>query len=83
MKAQKKKNPNPLYVVKGDQVEEADGFIDMLLKKFNLGPALDIINALFKVIFDNIKTYAGLVAVMELLDLFMERLKLFRQFSII
>ena len=53
MKATKKKqtkNQNPLYVVKGDQVEEATGLIDMLLKKFNLAPVLDILNALFNML---------------------------------
>lgn len=83
MKAQKKKSQNPLYVVKGNQVEAADGILDMLLKKFNLGPAMDVINALLKVVMDNVKTYAVFVAVMEFLDLFIERLKLFKQFAIV
>jgi hypothetical protein len=86
MKAKKKtpsKNQNPLYVVKGDQVEEAAGFVDMLLKKFNLGPVLDILNALFNMLVENIKTYAIFVAVSEFFDLVVERIKLFKQFSLV
>lgn len=84
MKAQnRKKNQNPLYVVKGDHVEPAHGFMDMLLKKFNLKPVLDILNALFKMLLENIKTYAIFVAVSEFIDLLVDRLKLFKQFTIV
>ena len=78
-----KKKQNPLYVVKGDQVEEAESLFDMLLKKLNLEPLLDIINALVKVLFENIKTYTVFVAVSELFDLLIDRIKLFKQFSLI
>jgi hypothetical protein len=86
MKTQNKKQTkkqNPLYVVKGDQVEEADGLFDMLFKKFNLGPVIDILNAIFKMLVENIKTYAVFVAVSEFFDLVVDLLLLFKQFSIL
>ena len=79
----KKKKQNPLYVVKGDQVEQAESLFDMLLKKLNLEPLFDIINALIKVLFENIKTYAVFAAALELFDLFVDRIKLFKQFSLV
>lgn len=83
MKAQKKKNQNPLYVVKDDHVEQASGIFDLLMKKFNLTGLVDILNAFFNVLFENVKTYAVFVAISEFVDLIVEKLKLFKQFSIV
>lgn len=83
MKAQAKKNQNPLYVVKEDHVEEASGLFDLFIKKFNLVAVVNIFEALFKTILENIQTYAAFKAVSDFFDLLVDKLKLFKQFSII
>lgn len=79
----RKKNTNPLYVVKNGHVEQADSILDLLIKKFNLTPVINLFNALIKMILENVKTYAVFVAVQDFFNLIIEKLKLFRQFSII
>lgn len=64
----KAKNKNPLYVVKGKDVEEASNVLDLVLKKFNLEPVIQFIQNMLKMILDNIKTYPTFVAMKNLLD---------------
>ena len=78
-----KKNQNPLYVVKGDQVESANDLIDLLIKKFNLEPLLDFFKMVFKIMLENIKTYPMLAAVVEFFELFFQRFELFKKYSIV
>ena len=77
------KKQNPLYVVKGDEVHPADGIIDMLIKKFNLEPAINILMNLFQMLFEQVSSYAGFVVLKNLFDEFMKRVELFRRFSIV
>lgn len=77
------KKQNPLYVVKGDEVHPADGIIDMLIKKFNLEPAINILMNIFQMLFEQVTSYAGFVVLKNLFDEFMNRVELFRKFSIV
>lgn len=79
----KAKNKNPLYVVKGDDVEPAKNFIDLLVKKLNLEPAVEFLMELFKTLFNQVKTYAWFVIIKDMFDEFMRRIELFKRFSII
>lgn len=79
----KKKIENPLYVVKGDSVEEATGVLDMLVKKFNLEPVFDFFMQVIKMILENVKSYAAIAMINELMEEFMARLELFKKFNIV
>lgn len=62
------KNKNPLYVVKGNNVQEAKNFVDLILKKFNLEPAVEILTNIFKMLLAQITSYPMLVLVKNMLD---------------
>ena len=80
--AAKQKNSNPLYVVKGDQVEQASNFIDMLVKKFNLETLLELMMNILKTLMENVNSYPMFALVKDLLDQFLARFELFKKFSI-
>lgn len=42
------KNKNPLYVVKGKEVQEAFGIFDLVVKKFNLEPVIRVLESILK-----------------------------------
>lgn len=79
----KAKNTNPLYVVKGDEVQPAKNFFDLIVKKLNLEPVVEFFMELFKTLFEQVKTYAAFVLVKDMFDEFMRRADLFKRFSII
>jgi hypothetical protein len=62
------KNKNPLYVVKGKEVQEAKDLFDLVIKKLNLEPVVEFIQNILKMILENIKTYPTFVAMKNLLD---------------
>lgn len=62
------KNKNPLYVVKGKDVQEARGIFDLVIKKMSLEPVIEFIQNMLKMILENIKTYPTFVAMKGLLD---------------
>lgn len=74
---------NPLYVVKGNDVEEAQGVFDMLMKRFNLQPVMEFLMHIFRFLLENVKNYQTFIILKELLDDVMKRLELFKKFSII
>lgn len=74
---------NPLYVVKNDHVEEASGLIDLLIKKMNLGPLVELINSLIKMLLENVSNYSGLVMAQNFIDLILQKFEMFKKFSII
>ncbi len=75
------KNKNPLYVVKGKDVEEATGLLDMLVKKLNLQPLIDFLKLVFQMLLDQVDTYPKLKAVHDFVDMVVARFALFRNFS--
>lgn len=62
------KNKNPLYVVKGKDVQEAKDIFDLVIKKLNLEPVVQFIQNILKMILENIKNYPSFVAMKNLLD---------------
>ncbi len=62
------KNKNPLYVVKGKDVQEAKDVFDLLVKKLNLEPVVQFIQNMLKIILENIKSYPTFLAMKNLLD---------------
>lgn len=57
------KNKNPLYVVKGKEVQEASSLLDLVLKKFNLEPVVQILQNIFKMLLEQVKNWPMLKAV--------------------
>lgn len=62
------KNKNPLYVVKGKDVQEAKDVFDLVIKKLNLEPVVQFIQNMLKLVLENIKSYPTFVAMKNFLD---------------
>lgn len=75
------KNKNPLYVVKGKDVEEASGLVDMLVKKLSLQPLIDFLKLVFQMLLDQVDSYPKLKAVHDFMNMVVARLSLFKNFS--
>ncbi len=75
------KNQNPLYVVKGKDVEPAHGIVDLLIKKLNLQPAIEFFEYLFNLLLSQVDSYPKLKAVKEFMDMVIARVRLFKSFS--
>lgn len=76
----KRATKNPLYVVKetkkGSVVEEADGLFDLIVKKFGLAPALDVLGSLFESLLKMASNYAMFVVVKDFIDQLMAKFSL-------
>lgn len=74
----KRSTKNPLYVVKdtkkGSVVEEASGFIDLIIKKFGLGPALEMLGTLFEGLMAMASNYAMFMVVKDFIDQLMAKI---------
>lgn len=76
------KNKNPLYVVKGKTVQEAKGMFDLLIKKFNLEPAVKILMNLMGLLLAQVNSYPMLVTVKKMVDELIEKMtQLFNRFQ--
>lgn len=69
----KNKSKNPLYVVKGNDVEEASGMIDLIIKKFNLAPALNFLGTVIKMLLEQVKDYPTFIAIKNIIDELVEK----------
>ena len=69
----KSKSKNPLYVVKGKDVQEASDVIDLIVKKLGLEPVVQFLQSMLKMILENIKSYPTFLAMKTLLDDLMTR----------
>ena len=67
------KRKNPLFVVtnKGKDVEQASDFFDVLIKKFNLAPVIEILKVFMKMLSENVKNYPMFLVVKNLFDKYM------------
>jgi hypothetical protein len=62
------KSKNPLYVVKGKDVEAATGLFDLLVKKLNLAPVIQMIQTLMNELLKSVQTYSMFEAVKKIID---------------
>lgn len=62
------KNKNPLYVVKGKDVLEANSLFDMVVKKFNLAPMIRILQNIFQILLEQVQNFAMFKVVKGLID---------------
>lgn len=51
------KNKNPLYVVKGKDVQEANSVFDLVIKKLNLEPVIQILQNILKMLLEQVQSY--------------------------
>jgi hypothetical protein len=65
------KNKNPLYVVKGKNVEEAQGLFDLLIKKLDLEPVIKFITQMLQILLEQVKTYPAFITIKSLIDKWM------------
>lgn len=68
---------NPLFVVtnKGKDIEQAEGFIDALIKKYGLKPIIELFNSLFVLISEKLKGHTAVVILSGLVDDFVDSLE--------
>lgn len=69
------KNRNPLYVVKGKEVQEASSVVDLVIKKFNLEPAINIMKNLFYLLLEQVENFAMYQAVMKYINELIEKMR--------
>ena len=68
------KNKNPLYVVKGSTVLEARNLFDMVLKRFNLEPAYEVLMSIIRMLLKQVTNYPTFVAVKTMIDNLMAKM---------
>ena len=68
------KAKNPLYVVKGQNVEEVKNLLEMLLKKFDLEPALRMLEQLLSLLLSQVQSYPAFVVVKNVFDQWLAQL---------
>jgi hypothetical protein len=68
------KNKNPLYVVKGKEVQEASSVFDLVIKKLNLEPAISLMKNIFLLLLEQIENFATYQAIKSFIDEIMTKL---------
>lgn len=68
------KNKNPLYVVKGKNVMEAKGLFDLVVKKLNLEPMVEVLKSILTMLLEQVKSYPMLLIVKAMIDEWMKKL---------
>jgi hypothetical protein len=71
------KAKNPLYVVRGKDVQEASSLFDLVVKKFNLASVLNFLHQLFNLLLEQVENFAMFKAVKSLIDQIMGRIREF------
>ncbi len=69
------KNKNPLYVVKGKEVQEASSIFDLVVKKLNLEPAINILRNIFHLLLEQVENFAMFKAVKEFMDQVVQKIQ--------
>jgi hypothetical protein len=62
------KTKNPLYVVKGKDVQEANNIFDLVIKKFNLEPVMQFLQNIFKMLLAQATSYPVFLVVKKYID---------------
>ena len=68
------KQKNPLYVVKGQNVEQAKNFFDMLIKKLELEPVINFLQSMITMLLEQVKSYPTFLLVKNMIDQWMAQL---------
>lgn len=62
------KSKNPLYVVKGKQVEAAANWFDLFVKKFELEPVVAFLQQMINMLLAQVQTYPLFLVAKSLID---------------
>jgi hypothetical protein len=62
------KNKNPLYVVKGKEVQAASNVFDLVVKKLNLEPLIELLLNIFNMLLEQVRSFETFKAVKDYLD---------------
>ncbi len=77
------KMKNPLYVVKEDQegkiIEEAKGWLDLVIKKFNLTSFIEALGQIIKILIESIDNYPMFISVKKSIDGWLDKIQEFLQ----
>jgi hypothetical protein len=70
-----KKSTNPLYVVRsnGVDVEEANGILELILKKTGLDKMIPVLESFMQIILSQVQTYAVFIEVKKMFDKVFEK----------
>ena len=70
------KSTNPLYVVRknGVDVEEANGLLELLLKKTGLDKIIPILESFLQMILSEVQTYAVFIEVKKMFDIIFNKI---------
>lgn len=78
------KTKNPLYVVKGKEVQEASSMLDLIIKKFNLEPLMTVLKNIFNLLLEQVENYAMFLVVKNFLDqIFQKVIELGKKFGLV
>lgn len=69
------KNKNPLYVVKGKNVEQASSIFDLIVKKLDIEEAITVFKNIFSLLIAQVQTYAVFEAVTKFFNDLIEKVK--------
>ena len=69
------KNKNPLYVVKGKEVQEASSLLDLVIKRFNLEPAINILRNIFYLLLEQVDNFAWFQAVTKFYNDMLQKIR--------
>ena len=75
------KNKNPLYVIKGKNVEQANSFLDLIIKKLDLEEAINIFKNIVSILLSQVQTYAVFESVTKFVNDLLEKIKKFLEAS--
>jgi hypothetical protein len=78
------KTKNPLYVVKGKDVQEASSMLDLIIKKFNLEPLMTVLKNIFNLLLEQVENYTMFLVVKNFLDqIFQKVIELGKKFGLV
>lgn len=69
------KNKNPLYVIKGKNVEQASSFLDLIIKKLDLEEAIVVFKNIFSLLLAQVQTYAVFESITKFMNDLLEKIK--------
>ncbi len=76
MDTSNKKSTNPLYVIRnnGLDVEEANGLLELLLKRSGLDKMIPLLESFFELILSQVQTYAIFIEIKKMYDQVFEKI---------
>ena len=76
MDTSNKKSTNPLYVVRnnGVDVEEANGILELILKRSGLDKMIPLLESFFEMILSQVQSYAVFIEIKKMYDQVFEKM---------